>query len=233
MAFAKSLKLHWKSLKTKFKALILLLGFLAATITVCGFIVSSIRWFQSDWKKSDAYIWLFQQHRDVIPLMVINTGAAVLILRRCRMALKRKRKRKLHWGLVFLLGWGLQIMLSLPAGIWQGINSWSYLPINGTPLWSRILTPLTNWPFNAGGYTVRRVFDSTVGFYGKLLPERLGDILGNMPYFAALVIVQGSILAAILTIIYKQRRTLLGYVTITLGILFLVNSLFGLSLSLP
>jgi hypothetical protein len=230
MAFSKSLKLHWKSLKVKLKVLIILIGFMAAMITVCGFIVSSIRWFQSDWKKSDVYIWLFQQHRDVIPLMVINTGAAVLILRRCRMVLKRKRK--LHWSSVFLLGWGFQIMLSLPAGIWQGINSWSYLPINGTPLWSRILTPLTNWPFNAGGYTVRRVFDSTVGFYSKLLPERLGDILGNMPYFAALVIVQGSILAAILTISYKQRRTLLGYVTIALGILFLVNSLFGLSLSL-
>jgi hypothetical protein len=223
MASAKSLRVYWKSLKARFKFLLVLVSFLAATITVSGFTASAIKWFQGDWKKSEFYIWLIEQHREVVLMMVIHIGAAGLILRRCWAVLRRRKKPSL-WSCI-LLGFGAQILLSLPAGIWQAVNGWSYLPIIGTPMWSRVVTPLTNWPFNAGGYTVNCVSHWTVGFWKWALGERLAVVLGNMPYYALLMVVQLSVLAVVFAVRYKKRRSLVDWAPAVIGILFLINSL--------
>ena len=155
--------------------------------------------------------------------MVIHIGAAVLILRRCLTVLSRRRKPRL-WSCI-LLGFGAQVLLSLPAGIWQAVNGWSYLPIAGTPLWSKILTPWTNWPFNAGGYTVNCVYNWTVGYWKWALGERLAVVLGDMPYYTLLMVVQASVLAVVFAVRYKKRKSLVDWVPAGLGILFLINSL--------
>jgi hypothetical protein len=228
MAFVKLLRAYFKSLKWGFKCLLVLVSFLAATITVTGFSLSAIKWFQGDWKKSDFYVWLVE-HREVVLLMVIHVGAAVLLLRRCRNVLSRRRKPQL-WSCI-LLGFGAQILLSLPAGVWQAIKGWSHLPIAGTPLWSRILTPWTNWPFNTGGYTVNCVFNWTVGYWKWALGERLASVLGDMPYYELLMVAQASALAVVFAMRYKKRRNIADWVLAGLGILFLINSLANVGCS--
>ena len=41
-------------------------------------------------------------------------------------------------------------------------KGWPHIDVSGSPLWSRLLIPLIGWPFNAGGYTIRCIFESTV-----------------------------------------------------------------------
>jgi len=64
-----------------------------------------------------------------------------------------------------------------------------------------------------------------VGFWKWALGERLSVVLGNTPYYALLMVVQASVLAVVFAMRYKKRRSLVDWVPVGIGILFLINSL--------
>ncbi|MHC4457632.1 MAG: hypothetical protein ACYS0I_11190 [Planctomycetota bacterium] len=155
-------------------------------------------------------------------IYVFHIGSALLILLGCCFIFSRKGRHS-FWA-YFLLGWSLQIVLSLPAGIWQAFFSWPHISTSA-PLWNRIFfVPLLGWFFNAGGYTVRYVFEATVVPLEWLVGHRSMTVLSNMPYYLFLMAVQVSILALIFALRYKSRKTFRDWVPICLGILFLINS---------
>ncbi len=129
----------------------------------------------------------------------------------------------------FLLGWTLEILLSLPAGIWQSVKGWPHITLSGSPVWERFLIPLRGWPFNAGGLTVRCVFEVTVEPLEWLVGHRSATVFSNMPYYAFLLFIQGGILAALFARRYKKQRTYKKPFFICMGILFLVNSLLNVT----
>jgi len=152
----------------------------------------------------------------------LHIGSALLMWLICCVVFWKKRKHGL-WT-YFLLGWSLQILLSLPAGIWQAVNGWPHISLASSPLWMRILTPLIGWPFNTGGYTVRNMFETTIGHLEWIFGDRTAVVLSNMPYYLLLMAVQASILAFIFAVRYKRKRTFMNWVPISLMILFLANS---------
>jgi len=158
---------------------------------------------------------------------VLHIGPALLIILACCFVFWR---RKTHgFGAYFLLGWTLQVLISLPAGIWQGLFLWPHIS-SSSPLIIRIfLTPLLGWPFNAGGYTVRWVFEATVEPLEWLVGHRPMTVLSNMPYYAFLLLIQGSILAVLFARRYKKQRTYKDRFVVCMGVLFLVNSLFNVT----
>jgi hypothetical protein len=119
----------------------------------------------------------------------------------------------------FLLGWTLLILLSLPAGIWQGLFGWaglSYSP-GWEEVWERLSVPLIGWPINAAGFSMRFIFE----VLGKELWGREGPVL---EYFL-LMALQTSIVAPIFAARYKRKKTFIDWGIICLGLLFLINSL--------
>lgn len=155
-------------------------------------------------------------------ILFMHIGSALSIwLASCIVFL---RKRRHGFWACFLFGWALQVALSLPAGIWQALQGWPHIDVSGSSLWARCLTPLVGWPFNTGGYIVRRVFEATVGPMEPLVGHRSATVLSNMPYYAFLMAVQASIIAAVFAFRYGRRKTLIDSVPICLGLLFLINS---------
>ena len=92
-------------------------------------------------------------------------------------------RRKTHgfWA-YFLLGWALQVLLSIPAGIWQGIFSWPCIDMPG--FGARLWVPFAGWLFNAGGYTIRWIFETTVVPLEWLVGHRSMTVMSNMPYYS-------------------------------------------------
>jgi len=129
----------------------------------------------------------------------------------------------------FLQGWMWQVLLSLPAGIWQSLRGWPDADLSGSPAWARLSLPLVGWPFNAGGLTVRFVFEATVGPLEWLVGPRSATVLTNMPYYALLLIIQGSIVAGLFAWRLKKRGTCKDRFVICLGVLFLANSLLNVT----
>lgn len=156
---------------------------------------------------------------------IIHILTALVILIAFGLVISRKKTHGL--GAWFLCGWVLQIIISLPAGIFQAVFSWPHISLSGGPIWQRFLIPLIGWPFNAGGLTVRLLFEVTVGPLEWLVGHRSATVFSNLGYYWFLLAVQGSILAIIFALLYKrykQGRRKLFFVLIVLGILFLLNS---------
>ena len=160
-------------------------------------------------------------------MYLLHIGPALLIILACCFVFWR-RKTHGFWA-YFLLGWTLQILLSLPAGIWQGAFGWFGIS-SSAPLRQRIfLMPLLGWPFNAGGYTIRCIFEATVEPLEWLVGHRSMTVLSNMPYYAFLLLIQGSILAALFARRYKKQRTYKDRFVVCMGVLFLVNLLLNVT----
>lgn len=160
--------------------------------------------------------------------MIIHTGSALVILIAGGILLLRSKATGFCAG--FILGWMWQVLLSFLAGLWQSLKGWPHIDVSGSGLWIRlIMTPLVGWPFNAGGFTVRYVFEATVEPLEWLVGHRSSTVLSNMPYYAFLLLVQGSILATLFAWRYKKQRTCKDWLAICLGVLFLVNSLLNVT----
>ena len=151
----------------------------------------------------------------IVPALIILTAGIIVFL---------FGKKHGFWS-NFLLGWAIQILLSLPAGIWQAVMGWPNISISGIPLWSRFLIPLAGWSFNAGGYTIRWIFEATVEPLEWLVGHRSAIVLSNMPYYWLLLLIQGGILAGLFAWRYRKKQTYKDWFVICMGGLFLVNSL--------
>jgi len=160
--------------------------------------------------------------------MITHTGSALLIL--IAGGILQLRRKATGFLAGFVLGWMWQVLLSFPAGLWQSLKGWPHIDVSGSPLWIRfIMTPLVGWPFNAGGFTARYVFEATVEPLEWLVGHRSSTVLSNMPYYAFLLLVQGSILAAIFAWRYKEQKRHKDRFVICLGVLFLINSLLNVT----
>ena len=92
--------------------------------------------------------------------LIIHIVVAFLIWFGCLLVLKKRVSwRRRGFGGNFLLGWGLQVLLSMPAGIWQTIKGWPHISLSGSTPFNRLAIPFFGWPFNAGGYTVDFTFN--------------------------------------------------------------------------
>ncbi|MHC4665319.1 MAG: hypothetical protein ACYS9T_05095 [Planctomycetota bacterium] len=159
-----------------------------------------------------------------MPIFILHIVTAVLILF-VGISVARKKRR----GLVsnFLLGWTFQVLLSIPAGLYQAIRSWPHISFSADSivLWRMIWVPLVGWPFNAGGLTVRWIFEATVEHLEWLVGHRSATALSNVHYFWFLLALQGSAIAILFALRYKKKGTLLdGLIAFSAG-LFLINSL--------
>ena len=123
----------------------------------------------------------------------------------------------------FLLGWAIQILLSLPAGIWQAVMGWPHINVSGSS--KRLIIPFIGWPFNAGGFTLRYVFEASASPLEWLVGHRSAIVLSNMPYYWLLLLIQGGILAGLFAWRYRKKQTYKDWFVICMGGLFLVNSL--------
>ena len=113
--------------------------------------------------------------------MIIHTGSALLILIAGGILLLRRKAAGFWMG--FVLGWMWQVLLSFPAGLWQSLKGWPHIDVSGSGLWIRfIMTPLVGWPFNAGGFTARYVFEATV----EPLEWLVGQVVDGVEQYAVL-----------------------------------------------
>lgn len=160
-------------------------------------------------------------------IIILHTISAVAILIAGGVLLVCRKKS--GFLSCFVIGWFWQVLFSLPAGIWQGIAGWPQNAISGLSLWFRLMTPLVGWPFNAGGLTVRSVFEVTVEPLEWLVGHRSATVLSNMPYYAFLLLIQAGILAAVFAWRYKKHRTYKDPFVICTAVLFLVNSLLNVT----
>lgn len=150
-------------------------------------------------------------------IIILITGGILFVL----------RKKKSFWS-CFFLGWFWQVLLSLPAGIWQGLAGWPHISVSES-IWSRMMIPLVGWPFNAGGLTVRLVFEVTVKPLEWLVGHRSATVMSNMSYYALLLVIQAGILATIFAWRYKRCRSYKNRFVICMAVLFLVNSLLNVT----
>jgi hypothetical protein len=138
-------------------------------------------------------------------------------------------RRKASFWSCFVLGLFWQVLFSLPTGICQSLVGWPHISVSGSSIWSRLMIPLAGWPFNAGGFTVRSVFELTVEPLEWLVGHRSVTVLSNMPYYGFLLLVQAGILAILFAWRYKKRGTYKDRFVICMAVLFLVNSLLNVT----
>ncbi|MHC4061499.1 MAG: hypothetical protein ACYSR6_07805 [Planctomycetota bacterium] len=161
-----------------------------------------------------------------MPIFILHALAAVLILL-VGIRVLRKRRR----GLVsnFLLGWAFQVLLSIPAGLYQAIRSWPHISFGADSalLWRMVWVPLVGSPFNAAGFTVTRIFEATVRPLEWLVGHRTATVMSNVHYFWFLLAVQGCLIAVLFALRYMKKRKLLDPFIICLAVLFLINSMLN------
>ena len=142
-----------------------------------------------------------------MPIFILHGVVAALIL---FVGIRVLRKRQRGLASNFLLGWALQVLLSVPAGLYQAINSWPHIAFSADSFlwWRMVWVPLVGWPFNAGGLTVSRIFEGTVEPLEWLVGHRSATVLSNVHYFWFLLAVQGSSdCDSFLVAIYEEEKT--------------------------
>jgi hypothetical protein len=161
-----------------------------------------------------------------MPIFILHVLVAILIL---LVGIRVLRKRRRGLGSSFLLGWALQVLLSLPAGLYQAINSWPHIAFSADSFvwWRMIWVPLVGWPFNAGGLTVSWIFEATVGNLEWLVGHRSATVMSNVHYFWLLLAVQGSLIALVFSMRYTKKKKLFDPFIICLAVLFLINSILN------
>jgi hypothetical protein len=137
----------------------------------------------------------------------------------------RKPERSLGRG--FFMAMGAMVLLSLPAGVWQMVFSWPGISSGGDSVWRRLIIPFFGWPFNAGGWTVRWFFETTVEPLEWLVGHRSATVLSNMPYYGVLLLIQMSALAVIAALLLRRNSGTAHGLLIGLVLLFLLNSMIN------
>ncbi len=156
-----------------------------------------------------------------MPLLIIAlAGPPVLILLIAGLLLFKTKSKKT--AILIFYGYALQVLLALPAGIYQTLMHDNF---SNSPWIERFLIPLLGDTFNAGGYTIMFLFEHTVEQLEWLVGHRTWTVISNMPYYVFLLAIQASVLAFLFAIRYKKRGSLKDPIIIALGILFLINSL--------
>lgn len=134
------------------------------------------------------------------------------------------RKYKKPWG-AFYMAVVLQVILSLPAGVCQALRGFPNVANCDSTLTERIfMLPFLGWIFNAGGYSVRWIFETTVEPLEWLVGFRSAVVLSNMPYYLFLAVLQIAILAFIIGARWYRKKNFFDTVVVFIVVLFVVNS---------
>jgi hypothetical protein len=133
-----------------------------------------------------------------MPIFILHALVAALIL---LVGIRVLRKRRRGLASNFLLGWAFQVLLSVPAGLYQAINSWPHIAFGADSFvwWRMIWVPLVGWPFNAAGLTVSRIFEGTV--------EPLEWLVGHPLFLVPVGHAGQSDCAPFLAAIYEEEET--------------------------
>jgi len=145
--------------------------------------------------------------------IMMYLGLAILVA--CVLIFRLKKR---HGFLdYFVLGWGLQVLLSLPAGIWQAVTGWGFLTMGSWT--SYFLLPMAGWIFNMTGMSVRILLG--------LSEQKLFDSAGVMGLYLLLAFIQGTVFASLFAWRYMKCGTFKDWIIVGLGVIFLVNSLMN------
>ena len=80
-------------------------------------------------------------------------------------------------------------------------------------------------PFNAGGFTVRVLFEASVGPLEFLVGNRTTTVLSNLPLYLSLLVVQMAFVALVVAVRFRRKRTPKDWLLIAVAILVLLNGL--------
>jgi hypothetical protein len=161
-----------------------------------------------------------------MPIFILHALVAALIL---LFGIRVLRKRRRGLASNFLLGWALQVLLCMPAGLYQAMNAWPHIAFStDSSLWWRMVwVPLVGWPFNAGGLTVSWMFEATVENLEWLVGHRSATVMSNVHYFWFLLAVQGSLIALLFSLRYTKKKGLFDPFIVCLAVIFLINSMLN------
>ncbi len=135
------------------------------------------------------------------------------------------RKTGHSWARCFFMALGTMAILSLPAGIWQAVFGWPGISLGGGPISERFIIPFFGWPFNAGGWTIQHLFETTVEPLEWLVGHRSATVLSNMSYYWFLLALQSAAFAAIAACCCRKNTRFSHVLLILLMIMYLVNSI--------
>ncbi|MBN2514083.1 MAG: hypothetical protein JXB18_14185 [Sedimentisphaerales bacterium] len=131
------------------------------------------------------------------------------------------------WARGFFIALGAMAILALPAGIWQAVFGWPGISLGGGPVLERLIIPFIGWPFNAGGWTIQYLFETTVEPLEWLVGHRSATVLSNMSYYWFLLAVQSAVFAAIAACCCRKNTRPCHIVLVLLLIIYLANSIIN------
>lgn len=230
MAGSTTLKNQIRVLKRRLDTPLGMLSFFAALITVCSFSIGIIEWIQKDLRKSEAVRWFTEGSGAEALMLVIYALVCLWVWKRCCQVMLRPRLRY-RFDNCLWQGFGLQLLLALPAGLAQMLTNTPRLSMQGVPLWTRILIPLSHWPFNVGGLTVWALHHWSVGLWSRIWLVDSAETTARMAYLTVLTGIQGLLLAWLFTLRYRQIHRFKDLIILVGCGIFLVNSLAILALN--
>ena len=135
-------------------------------------------------------------------------------------------KREGRWPLYHVMcGLGLVYVASLPAGIAQAAGLIDGL--DGNPWWMRLALPFFATPYNMGGWTVKCVFEVSVGPLEWLVGHRSATVLSQWPLWWFLMAVQSSAVATAIGWRLRLGKGLRDRVVVLCVVGVLVNSVMN------
>lgn len=153
-----------------------------------------------------------------IVLLLITSGAAAA----CLLTFVPPNKRGRSLAYYFAMGVGLLFLLSLPAGIYQGV----FLVDDSKPLPARLAMAGIAAPYNMGGWTVRQVFEALTDPFppngkGVVIPVAVA----KFPVFFIPLLFQSGAAAYLFARRIRARQDFTDPVILGLGLVVLLNSM--------
>ena len=224
MAGTTPIKTQIKTLKRRLETPLGILSTFAAIITVCSFSIGLIEWIQKKMLRDETVRW-FTHGSGAQALMIVIYAILFLGCLRHGYQILLKPRFKYRFDNCLWLGLGLQCLWSLPLGWVQMLSNTPRLSMEGNPFWTRILIPLSHWPFNVGGASVLLLHRWTATLWSRWWSVDAAEITARMAYLTVLTGIQALVLAWLFTLRYRQTRRFKDPVILVGCGLFLLNSL--------
>ncbi len=126
------------------------------------------------------------------------------------------------------LAFGSQLLIGFVVSVVQvcsllmGFHATS---IGGVDAVLVLLLPIIGIPFNAGGFTVRLLFEALVGPLEFLVGHRSMTVMSNLPFYLSLLVMQMALVAVVVAARFRRTKTSRDWLLMAVAILLLVNGL--------
>lgn len=132
-------------------------------------------------------------------------------------------------GYFFLLGLAFQFIVATCASVVQAVcMGFGLLGVSLSDKGQLLVLPFIGVPFNLGGFSVARVFESTIGSVESIFGERTSTVMSNLPYYLILLSVQVLIVAIVIGWRARRKQSLKDWLCLSIGALLLVNALVNI-----